>query len=413
MVTNACHPANPKPETLKADKPALVCHSFECNCLVVGCVTTDDSIYQNLVASGHERAVLDAINATIPAAVLVARIEDGKVLLANAEARDLLGEGVTELFGDSWNSLFVSPEAREEILVRFSAEGYLRNYEVEIITAAGDHAWVVVSMTSVDSAEDDLLVLTMIDVTPIKTLQRKAEESNLAKTQFLSNMSHELHTPLNAVLGFSQMLESDPDQPLTPDQTDSVLQIWTAGRHLKNLIDDILDLTRFEDGKVNVRIADIDLQDLLSGCVQLISEQAEGSHVTVLFEDKRNILVQADGNRLRQAVMNILNNAVKFSNPDGKVEITVHPQTGEIGRSDHVTISIRDEGPGIAEEELENLFRPFGLESMQNDAMQGAGIGLAIANNVMKAMQGRITVESETGKGSVFSLHTPKASLPD
>jgi PAS domain S-box-containing protein len=358
----------------------------------------------------QNHAVLEALNATIPAAVLVVRVDDGEIVLANAEAHRILGSSVTELFGDSWNNLFARSEDRQEILVQFTGDGQLRDYEVEIILPDGSQAWVVISMTSVDSDtddpdQDDLLVMTLIDVTPIKGLQTRAELSSQAKTRFLSNMSHELRTPLNSVLGFSQMLEGDPEQPLTPDQADSVQEIWRAGRHLLNLINDILDLTKIEDDDLTLVQEPVDLDDLLAGCLQLIAEQAEDRDVTVTLGELQAVSVMANAARLRQVVMNLLSNAVKFNKPNGSIVIASHLQFLPESQKSRALISISDTGVGISPKAAETLFQPFDNAASEDNAEEGAGIGLVIAHRLALAMGGDITFESEPDVGSTFTVH--------
>jgi len=363
---------------------------------------------QNFSSEEQNQAILNAVNATVPAGILVVRVEDGEIILANAEAHRILGAGVTEIFGDTWGRMFTRAEDRQDILVQFTGSGELREREVEIVLPGGEPAWIMISMTSVDSAYDDLLVMTLIEITNVKTLQTEAQQSSLAKSRFLSNMSHELRTPLNAVLGFSQLLEGDPDQPLTKDQAECVNLIWRSGRHLLKLVDDVLDLTKIEDGNLKVFFDPVDPGQLLEDCLQLISEKAEDASVTVVLNDIPDLLVLGDAKRLRQIFMNLLSNAVKYNRPEGQVVIAAAATA-----DDMLEISFTDTGDGISEEHLQNLFERFSKLDNKKSEAEGIGVGLVMAKKLVEAMSGRLNVVSEVGKGSTFSVCIPLATSGD
>jgi PAS domain S-box-containing protein len=363
---------------------------------------------RNFTSEKQNQAILNAVNATVPAGILVVRVEDGEIVLANAEAHRILGAGVTEIFGDAWGQMFVSSEDRQEILVQFTSAGELRDYEVEIVLPDGEPAWLMISMTGVDSAEDDLLVMTLIEITGVKLLQTEAQKSSLAKTRFLSNMSHELRTPLNAVLGFSQLLEGDPDQPLTKDQAECVNLIWRSGRHLLKLVDDVLDLIVIEDGDLKVFLDPADARQLLEDCQQLISEKAEDASVTVMLEEIPDVPVLGDAKRLRQIFMNLLSNAVKYNRPEGQVVIT-----GAVSADNMMEISFTDSGEGIDDEHLHSLFERFSKLDYKNSDAEGIGVGLIMAKKLIEAMSGHLDVASAVGEGSTFTVSIPLAATGD
>lgn len=226
--------------------------------------------------------------------------------------------------------------------------------------------------------------------------KEEAVKANKAKTDFLSRMSHELRTPMNAILGFSQLLEMDKDR-LDEEQKDGVKEISSAGRHLSNLINDVLDFARIETGKMVVSIAPVFLDDVINQVNALIENLAAEHHIKVINNIRnKGYIVSADFTRLQQVLMNFLTNAVKYNNEEGTV--TLDAVTME---NDWLRISVSDTGNGLNEEELHRLFLPFDrINTLEN--IEGTGIGLVITKNLVKLMGGRIGVESTKGEGSQF-----------
>ena len=236
-------------------------------------------------------------------------------------------------------------------------------------------------------------------------LQKARDESdsaNRAKSEFLSRMSHELRTPLNAVLGFSQLLDSDRKEPLNETQRKYVTEILNAGYHLLDLINEILDLARIEAGRVAVRMEDVSLREICEECKALILPQANRRKIRI--EDQtEDVKVFADRKRLKQIVLNLMSNAVKYNREEGLIEIRTSRH------NDGIRLLIRDSGEGISAEDIKRLFQPF--ERLQpRENIEGTGIGLLISKNLTEMMNGRIGVESEPGKGSVFWVELKAAT---
>jgi CheY-like chemotaxis protein/anti-sigma regulatory factor (Ser/Thr protein kinase) len=219
-------------------------------------------------------------------------------------------------------------------------------------------------------------------------------------------MSHELRTPMNAVLGFGQLLAMDD---LSPRQRESVDQIMVGGAHLLALIDEVLDISRIESGVVTVSLEAVDLTSALRDAVDLIAPIAAQRHVTLRcdLQAQRHIHVSADRQRLRQVILNLLSNAVKYNHRGGDVRLSV-----AVADDARILIAVQDSGPGIDPAKLGRLFEPFDRLDAENSDVPGSGLGLSLSRSLAGQMHGSLTVASQFGRGSTFTLELDRAADP-
>ena len=224
-----------------------------------------------------------------------------------------------------------------------------------------------------------------------------AEKSNLAKSEFLSSMSHELRTPLNAILGFAQLIESG-SPPLTPTQNANLAQILQAGWYLLSLVNQILDLAVIESGKLSVSREPVLLIHVMRECQAMVESKAKERdiHVTFLPFDPA-WFVMADPTRVKQVLINLLANAIKYNREHGTVEVRCTTSGPE-----RLRISVKDTGAGLSAEKLTHLFEPFNRLGQEAGTEEGTGIGLVVSKQLVELMGGAIGVQSTVGVGSEF-----------
>lgn len=277
-----------------------------------------------------------------------------------------------------------------------------------IVLPDGSIRWVHEEVRSERDANGQLISLsgTIQDITERKQVEQAliesreaAESASRAKSLFLSSMSHELRTPLNAVLGFAQLLAMDDD--VSDEVRSNAVEIESAGRHLLDLVSDILDLARIESGHIDLSIEDIDPTLILNECLSLVETQARERHITWNYPTKLPGL-RADRIRLRQIMLNLLSNAIKYNRDHGKIEIW-----GQMRPQNLFRISINDTGQGIPPDRMHELFQPFNRIGAERGQIEGTGIGLVITKTLVQAMHGDIGVESNLGKGSTFWFELP------
>ena len=319
-------------------------------------------------------------------------IHDPQEVIVRAEALSLeLGTPITPGF---------------EALVFKASRGIEDIYELTYFRKDGSRFPAVVSVTALRDAQGAIIGYLLIgtDNTARKQVEMElhsatavAEKASLAKTEFLSNMSHELRSPLNAILGFAQLMESDAT-PQTATQKESTGQILQAGWYLLNLINEILDLAMVESGKLLLSLEPMSMGEVMLECQTMIEPQAQKSSISMSFcQLAKPLFVLADRTRVKQILINLLSNAIKYNRVLGAVIVECAASSPE-----RIRISVKDTGPGLSADKLTQLFQPFNRLGQEAGGEEGTGIGLVMTKRLVELMGGAIGVKSTIGVGSVF-----------
>ena len=263
------------------------------------------------------------------------------------------------------------------------------------------------------TAASIVLVIVYIQeylLTNLAERTQEAEKSNAAKSEFLSSMSHELRTPLNSIIGFGQVLETDNETPLNDDQKDSVKHIVSSGRHLLELINQVLDLSSIETGNVALNMESVWPSTLFRESMEMVRKMAEARSITLSGQRESEQLINVDPVRLTQVIVNLLSNAIKYNKEGGTVKFGCLDKPGNI-----VHIYVSDTGQGIPQALQKGLFEPFNRLGKEASNIEGTGVGLTITRQLVEAMGGHMGFESREGEGATFWAEFPAiaAGEPD
>jgi PAS domain S-box-containing protein len=370
----------------------------------------DQQFYTRSLIEGN----IDAIMTTDPRGI----ISD-----VNRQMEVLTGCTRDELIGAPCKTYFTDPEKAESAITLVLTQKAVTNYELTARARDGKETVVSYNATTFYDRDGKLqgVFAAARDVTERKRLDQVlreknieleksksvAEKANLAKSEFLSSMSHELRSPLNAILGFAQLMDSDAT-PATPSQKASIDEILRAGWYLLELINEILDLAQIESGRLSLSKEPTSLPEVILECQAMIEPQAQNRGIRMTFPQfDVPCFVHADRTRLKQVLINLMSNAVKYNTADGTVVVDLAGST-----ADRIRINVRDSGAGLPPEKLAQLFQPFNRLGQERGAEQGTGIGLVMSKRLTELMGGVLGVESTVGEGSVFWCELGAAAAP-
>ncbi|GEM_PF-1630490 len=354
------------------------------------------------------------INA-IPSLVVV-KDNFGNILMANNTYLETFGQSAETIVGKTNKDIYHPNDANiiQHIDIEISHFGIPRTYEQKLFISTGEQRYFLVNKVPLKDENNNVyaIVSHATDITQLKNLEEKllnlkneAVNANRAKSIFLANMSHEIRTPLNSIIGFSEILANIAADPVVKNHANSIL---IAGKTLLNLINDILDLAKIESGKINLNPDYHDLNKILDEINSIFKLRAEekGLNFKVVSNIEQNLVVNIDGHKIRQVLINLVGNAIKFTE-QGFVEINLKYHLKENSLAD-IEIKISDSGPGISEYDLKKIFLPFEQAgNIDNQKFGGTGLGLSICKRIIRLMNGNISVESKLNYGTTFTVSIP------
>jgi PAS domain S-box-containing protein len=356
------------------------------------------------------RTIIDAT----PAVVFIKDTES-LFLMVNRRFEELFGQTLADVIGrnniDGLDDGAAAVIRNNDLAVLES--GQAMEFEETAILPDGPHVFLSVKSPLFDQhgrvyalcgIATDITERKRTEMALIKA-KKEAESANLSKNEFLSRMSHELRTPLNAILGFGQLLQGGPHDAEAADNIDQILQ---AGGRLLNLINEILDVSAIDAGQFTLIIEPLNLREIVEETISQVRTLAAETGVSLNFATCSSGTVLADGQRLKQVLVNLTSNAIKYNRRGGEVSLECSP--AETLPAPAIRICVRDTGPGIAPDKLGSLFTPFARLGGEETGVPGTGLGLAVSKRLVEAMGGRLGLETAAGQGSTFWVELPRVA---
>lgn len=365
----------------------------------------------------EQKIILDNIG------IGVAFMRDQKIVWVNNAITEIMGYTKKELIGQVPSMIYPNHdefEKQRNIITEHLTRGEKFIHERILIKKNGQNIWAnIVGRSVIDKKPNEGVIWLLQDITErknnefeLKEAKEQAETANKAKSEFLANMSHEIRTPINAILGFSEILQEKVDQENLKDYTNG---IHTGGKNLLRLIDDILDLSKVEAGKLEIVLEPVNLPNLIKEIEQIfmLRIQEKGLKLTINISGNSPKGVLLDETRIRQVLFNLVGNAVKFTK-SGEISISLLAQLTNNEKRTVIIFEIKDTGIGIPPDQLDLIFEPFKQRKGQRSSnYPGTGLGLAISKKLVKMMNGEIAVKSTVEEGTTFTVTIPQVEITD
>ena len=343
----------------------------------------------------------------------IAMDANGHITEWNHQAEVIFDRPRAEAVGQHMAELIIPPSfrpAHERGLKHFltTGEGPVLNKRLELsaLRRSGEEFPIELTITPLQVGERMFFAAFLRDITQRKRVEESVQEANRMKSEFLANMSHELRTPLNGIIGFTEFLIDEKPGPLRPKQKEYLGDVLNSARHLLQLINDVLDLAKVEAGKMELHPETFHIEKALEEVCAVARAIAQKKRIEIHTEVAAELdSVTLDQHKFKQVLYNLLSNAVKFTNAGGRVEIVARSAAG-----DRFQIQVKDNGIGIRQEDFPRLFREFEqLDSSASRQYSGTGLGLSLTKKIIEFQKGSISVASEAGKGSTFTVELPKS----
>jgi PAS domain S-box-containing protein len=352
-----------------------------------------------------------------PTMMSITRFDDGRFIDVNDIFLKNFGYSRKEVIGRSFKEITSMPEPEiiQDIRRKLLSNISVREMEGKVRSRTGQEFTFLFSADYIYVGNDLCFMVTGIDITlrkhaesDILKARNQAEKANQAKSEFISRMSHELRTPMNSILGFSQLMSMGE---VTPAQRKGINHILNSGKHLLSLINEVLDISRIEAGSFSLTPVPVQLEGIIREMTDVISPVAQKRKIKTELENSpsNSLFVFADRLSLKQVLLNLINNAVKYNREGGSVLINTRIVDNASGTDNAVRISVIDTGHGIRPEDIGRLFSPFERIGAENTEIEGSGLGLSLVKKLVTSMKGEVGVASTHGKGSTFWIDLPLA----
>jgi PAS domain S-box-containing protein len=370
--------------------------------LVIRNVTLENATQQALRDSAE---LVQTIVNTVADGIVTVRASDGVIQTLNPATERMFGYPEAELVGRRFLDLVPTydgphPQEAARVVEGRRHDGSTFPLEITVSEMQLDGRRFFTGLLR------DITVRNRVSA-ELESARVMADKANLAKSDFLSSMSHELRSPLNAILGFAQLMDSGTPAP-SPSQKASIDQILRGGWYLLELINEILDLATIESGKLSMLLEPTALHEVLLDCQSMMEPLAQQKSIRMTFgEFDGTACVLADRTRLKQVLVNLISNAIKYNRTGGTVDVACHVTAGE-----RMRISVQDNGQGLTQDELAQLFQPFNRLGQEGGVEEGTGIGLVVCKRLVELMGGEIGAQSTLGSGSLFWFELDLATMP-